>query len=71
MFVTIPYVQGMSEALKRILSMYKIHVAFKPILILVHLLTTSKAPIPMLDRPNVVHRIPCKECGAAYVGMTA
>ena len=50
---------------------YNIRVALKPVLTLRRLLTAPKDPIPTLDRPNVVYRIPCKECGAAYVGMTA
>ena len=49
--VAIPYVHGMSEALRRILSMYNIRVAFKPVLTLRRLLTAPKDPIPTLDRP--------------------
>ena len=70
MFVAIPYVQGMSKALRRILFMYEIRVVFKPVLTLRHLLLAPNDPIPMLDRPNVVYRIPCKKCRAAYKGMT-
>ena len=64
----LPYIQGLSDSIKRILQK---DVGIKPIRpagSLKHTLSRSKDPLPVLLRSGVVYRIPCKDCNTSYVG---
>ena len=66
----LPYIQGLSDSIKRILQK---DVGIKPIRpagSLKHTLSRSKDPLPVLLRSGVVYRIPCKDCNTSYVGQT-
>ena len=69
--VTLPYVRGVSEAIKRILSDLNVRVFFRPHTTLRSLLVHPKDPVPAGQKANVVYRIPCLSCPNSYVGQTA
>ena len=68
--IVLPYVRGLSEALRRILASMEIRVSFKPLLSIRHLVSSPKDRIPDLQRSGVVYKIPCAVCPAAYIGQT-
>ena len=68
--IVLPYVRGLSEALRRILASMEIRVSFKPLQSIRHLVSSPKDRIPDLQRSGVVYKIPCAVCPAAYIGQT-
>jgi len=68
--VTIPYVKGLSEAFSRILKTYRICTAVRPHTMLRNMLVHPKDRISDEEKPEVVHKIPCKNCEQFYVGET-
>jgi len=68
--VTIPHVKGLSEAFSRILKTYRICTAVRPHTTLRNLLVHPKDRISDEEKPEVVHKIPCKNCERVYVGET-
>ena len=68
--VTIPYVKGLSEAFSRILKTYRICAAVRPHTVLRSMLVHPKDKISDEEKPEVVYKIPCKNCERVYVGET-
>ena len=68
--VTLPYVQGTSEALRRILTKHGVQVHLKPYNTLRQFLVNPKDPKPKEDMAGAIYYIPCGECDASYVGET-
>ena len=68
--VTILYIQGVSEAVTRILSDINVQVYMKPFRTLRRILSRPKDRIPDDDKSNVVYKINCRNCDASYVGET-
>ena len=68
--VTILYIQGVSEAVTRILSDIDIQVHMKPFRTLRRILSHPKDRILDNDKSNVVYKINCCDCDASYVGET-
>ena len=66
--VTIPHIQGVSEAVTRILSDINVQVHMKPFRTLRRILSHPKDCIPNDDKPNVVYKINCRDYDASYVG---
>ena len=68
--VTIPYIQGVSEAVTRILSDINVQVHMKPFPSghLERILSHPKDRIPDDDKSSVVYKINCRDCDASYVG---
>ena len=69
--VTLPYVRGVSEAIKRVLLGVDIRVFFRPHVTLRNLLVHPKDPVPAGQKANVVYNIPCLSCPRSYIGQTA
>ena len=69
-YVTIPYIKGTSEAIKRVLNPLGIRTSFRPINTLRQILVHPKDPVPKQERAGVVYRIPCNNCPQAYIGQT-
>ena len=67
--ITIPYIQGVLEAVTRILSDINVQVHMKPFRTLRKILSHPKDRIPN-DKSNVVYKINCHDCDASYVGET-
>ena len=68
--VTLPYIQGLSEPIKRILEQLKVTVRFRPDSTLRKLLVRPKDPVLPTSLNSVVYRIPCKDCEHAYVSQS-
>ena len=68
--VTIPYVRGVSEGLRRILVKRGIQVHFKPRNKLRELLVALKDKVAKDDQCGVVYKVSCNDCEASYVGET-
>ena len=63
--VTIPYIQGVSQAVTKILSDINVQVHMKPFRTLKRILSHLKDCIPDDDKSSVV--INCRDCDASYV----
>ena len=68
--VTLPYVKGMSEELRRVFSRYGTPAYFKPTNTLRQLLVRPKDPIEKEKVVGPVYKITCEDCEASYVGET-
>jgi len=68
--VIIPYMKGLSEALSRILKTYRICTAVRPHSKLRNLLVHPKDRNSNEKKPEVVYKIPCKNCERVYVEET-
>ena len=69
-FVVTPYVQRVSEKLRRVFSSYGISICFKPHKTLHKILVAPKDRTKVEDQTGVVYRIPCRGCSKVYVGET-
>ena len=58
-YVSIPYVKGTSEAIRRILAPLDIKTTFRPNNTLRQMLVHPKDPTPLQDKAGVVYKIPC------------
>ena len=63
----LPYVQGVSEPLRRFLEQQDIRTVFKPEMTLRSHLVRPKDTVDPAKQDGVVYRIPC-ECGKGYIG---
>ena len=68
--IHIPYVEGQSEAIRRILHGYNITTSFTPRSTLKESLTHLKDPIPPAEQSGVVYSISCACCDHHYIGET-
>ena len=66
----LPYVHGVSDAVKRVLELFCIRTVMKPYWTLKQRLVHLKDVVPKMERSNVVYCIPCADCPASYVGET-
>src|SRR5436190_6327681 len=64
--ITIPYIRGISEKLKRISSQYNIRMVFNSTLKLKNTLVNYNYKY----NKNVIYKIPCKDCNQVYIGQT-
>ena len=67
---SLPYVSGLSEAIRRILATVGIRTAMKTMDIKWQLMKRAKDAIPANRVPGVVYAIGCKECPQVYIGET-
>nr|VZI04335.1 unnamed protein product [Spirometra erinaceieuropaei] len=66
----LPYIDGVSEAVSRILRLLGIGIAHRPESTIRHLVIESKALLPRGETTNVIDRIQCNSCEANYIGET-
>ena len=69
-FTSIPYVQGVSESISRILTQVGNGVALKPHHTLSSLFRKPKDAINFAQKRGLVYQISCRDCNAVYVGET-
>ncbi|BHF74683.1 hypothetical protein SprV_0501777000 [Sparganum proliferum] len=69
-FYSLPYMQGISEAITRQLNRFGILIAHKPASSLRATLSRVKDPLLKEQKTNVIYRIPCANCSCDYVGHT-
>ena len=71
--VSLPYVQGVSQALNRVLRPLQngLRTLFRAVMkTLIGKLMHPKDTVSEMERSNVVCCIPCVDCSATYVGET-
>jgi len=68
--VSIPYIKGISEHIRRVLAECNIRTFFKTTNTLRQLLSHPKDCIPLKNKSGVVYYIPCKDCTFIYIGET-
>ncbi len=68
--MTIPYVQGVSEKIKRVCYKEGIHVVFRSGKTLRSILTHVKPKPDDNNLPGVIYKIPCLDCNRSYIGET-
>ena len=69
-FTSIPYIQGTSERIGRILNEAGVKVAIKPVKTIGNILTSPKDPIAEHEKSRLVYKIPCADCEFVNVGQT-
>ena len=68
--LTLPYISGLSETVRRVLRLLAINVVFHPYHTLRHQLVRPKDPVPMDQWTGVVYQIPCSDCPKVYIGQS-
>ncbi|XP_072039459.1 uncharacterized protein [Amphiura filiformis] len=68
--VTLPYIEGVTERVQRILRTHNIASSVKPHTSLRRLLVHPKDKVDMDDKTGVIYEIPCHNCPKTYVGET-
>ena len=69
-YVTLPYVRGITDALRRILLKQNIKVTTRPLNTQQRIFPSPKHQVPPEQRTNVIYNIPCSDCPSSYVGET-
>ena len=69
-YVSIPYIPGVSERIRRIFKKYDLKVAHQPTRKLRNELCRLKDRRPVQERAGVVYKLDCEDCDAKYVGET-
>ena len=65
--ITLPYIQGISEQLQRILSQHNIKSTFYTTATLRKILPSPKDPIPTEKKHNIICKLDCQDCDAVYI----
>ena len=68
MSINLPYVEGTSEKLRRILRSHKIRSTFYNEMTLHKLLCNTKDRVALGDKYNIAYEIDCSNCQAVYFG---
>ena len=69
-FISIPYVLGVSEPIKRVLAQVVVGVALKPHCMLSSVFRKPKDRNVESEKSGLVYKIPCRDCDAVYIGET-
>ncbi|XP_064469769.1 uncharacterized protein LOC135384497 [Ornithodoros turicata] len=68
--VTIPYVKGVSESIRRALLPLEIWTTFRPHVKLRSLISKPKDIVAPEDQSGVVYKLQCLDCDTCYIGET-
>ena len=66
----LPYIRGLSESIRRVLSSLDVRVCFKPHTTLRCFFPSPKDRPDDLESAGVVYNIPCMDCSSCYIGQT-
>ena len=69
-FTSIPYIQGTSEKVRRILNEAGVKVAMRPVRTIGQILPSPKDPHNPEEKSCVVYQVPCSDCNFVYIGQT-
>ena len=69
-FCTLPFVDGLSQNLERVLKFYCVATSFRPHSTLRKLLVAPKDTFPIDKRSGCVYELSCQQCTATYIGQT-
>ena len=67
--MTLPYVRGVSEVVRRIPTPLGVRVSFRSNMTLKQMLVSPKERIPEHETTVVMYQVPCASCPATYVGQ--
>lgn len=70
-FISIPYIHGHSEQLRKILVRYGFSASFSTKNTLRNIYSKLKYDIDKMDKSNLVYKINCKSCSSLYIGTTS
>ena len=70
-FVVLPYNEGLSERISRLLGKHNIKVSQKPVRTVASFSKKPKDPQSKESERGLVYRIDCINCSAAYIGQTS
>ena len=68
--VVLPYIQGTSEKLSRIMRNFGVSTSHKPYQKLRDILVHPKDKLAPLEQSSVVYKIDCRNCDSCYIGET-
>ena len=68
--VVIPYIEGVTERIDRVMKKYGVATAMKPHSTLRRQLVHPKDKCEMSEQGELVYQIPCKSCDSSYIGET-
>ena len=69
-FAVIPYIQGVTEPIGRILNSHNVKVAQEPFQNLGYTFVKPKDPVTKEQRTDAIYSIPCNDCDNEYIGQT-
>ena len=69
-YVSIPYIKGHSERLRKILNKHGFSVSFKTSSTLKKFYSKLKYKVKSEDKSNLIYKINCKNCISTYIGTT-
>ena len=69
-YLTVPYVQNLTEPTKRVLQQVGVGVAIKPVSVLSNIFCKPKDKGLDKEKSGLVHHISCRDCDAVYIGET-
>lgn len=69
-YAVLPFINGVTQPLTRILRRHEIQVINKPLKTLQQEFPSPKFRPSTEHQPNVVYKIPCADCGWCYIGET-
>ena len=69
-FTCIPYIKGLAEKVKHILTRYGIRTAFKPVRTLANVFQKPKDMLEETRKKAIVYKFKCKSCPFTYIGQT-
>ena len=69
-FTSIPYTQGASEKVRRVLYEAGVRVAIKPVHTIGGILSSPKDPLILEEKSCLWYQVPCFDCDFVYIGQT-
>ena len=66
----VPYVQNLTEPIKRVLQHVGVGVAMKPVCVLSNIFCKPKDKVFDKEKSGLVYQISCRDCDAVYIGET-
>ena len=69
-FAVIPYIQGVTEPIKRILNSHNVKVAKKPFQTLRHIFAKPRDPFTKEQRTDAIYSISCNDRDNEYIEQT-
>lgn len=70
-YLSLPYINGLSQKLQNLFKKYKINVCHKAYNLLTSNFSKLKSKTPNNKKSNVVYKIPCENCDSVYIGQTS
>ena len=69
--VTLPYIRGLSERLRRLFKHHQIGTSYRPHNKISQFVIHPKDPIPIEEKCGVIYEVSCNNCNKTYIGETS